>query len=147
MSFVIQPLEAAPEDSHPSIEYQPWRYRSGLVLAIVAGTLMGLALTQVAPEIQREPELTRLLHGMVLIKGSIGLAIAGLVWWRIGRPLAESLAVRYGASMAITFGAVGWLWGLNLVALGSLVFYAGLAGTALAGRADPLFSRQPANRG
>jgi hypothetical protein len=146
MSFVMHPLEAAAQKSHPSIGYQPWRYRSGLMLAIVAGALMGLALTLVAPGTPRDPELARLLRGMVLIKGLIGLAIAGLVWWRMGRPLSESLAVRYGTSIAVAFGAVGWLWGLNLVPLGSLVFYTGLAGIALTGRADPLFSRQPANR-
>jgi hypothetical protein len=147
MSFVIQPLEAASAFSRPSDEHRPWRTRFALVLAIAAAALLGLVLALVAPITPREPELTRLMHGMVLIKGSIGLAIAGLVWWRMGRPLARSLAIRYGASMAIAFAAVGWLWGLNMVPLGSLVFYAGLAGVALTGRVDPLLTRRPAHHG
>ncbi len=83
---------------------------------------------------------------MVLIKGLIGLAVAALVWWRMGRPLSGTLAMRYGASLAVAFAAAGWLWGLTLVPLGSLVFYAGLGAVALAARRDPLFSRAHPNQ-
>jgi hypothetical protein len=37
-----------------------------------------------SPVAQMEPDLVRLLHGMVLIKGLIGLGAAGLVFWRLG---------------------------------------------------------------
>jgi uncharacterized integral membrane protein len=146
MWFVMHPADAAASTSGTSVPYRAWIYRSGLVLAIAVGTLLGLALTLVAPDSQREPELTRLLHGMVLIKGLIGLAIVALVWWRMSRPLPGALAIRYSAALAVSFAAAGWLWGLTLVPLGSLVFYAGLGAVALAARRDPLFSRTRPNR-
>jgi hypothetical protein len=146
MWFVMQPADAAATTSDTSIHYRAGTYRAGLALAIAAGALTGLSLTLFAPDTQREPELTRLLHGMVLIKGLIGLAVAALVWWRMGRPLSGTLAMRYGASLAVAFAAAGWLWGLTLVPLGSLVFYGGLGAVALSARRDPLLSRAHADQ-
>ena len=146
MWFVMQPADGAATSSDTSIYYRAGTYRAGLVLAIAAGALTGLGLTLLAPDTQREPELARLLHGMVLIKALIGLAVAALVWWRMGRPLSGTLAMRYGVSLAVTFAAAGWLWGLTLVPLGSLVFYGGLGAVALSARRDPLLSRAHPNQ-
>ena len=112
--------------------------RLWLLTALASGLLVGLALTLPFPARPLEPDLARLLHGMVLIKGLIGLAVAGLVWWRLGRPVADGLAAGYAGAVAISAAALGWLWGLHLIALGSIAFYAGLAALVLVARRDPL---------
>ena len=117
----------------------PSRLRLGLVLIPGLTSALVLALTlALTPPPTQAPDLIRLLRGMVLIKGSIGLAAATLVWWRLGRPISAPLAARYVAAVAVSAGAVAWLWGLHLLALGSGVFYLGLLGLYLAARQDPL---------
>ena len=108
-------------------------------VALTAAVVLVLTLSLVpAPLIA--PELSRLLHGMVLIKGLIGLAGGALVFWRLGRPIARPLAARYIASLCLSAAAVAWLWGLQLILLGGVLFYAGLVGLFLVARQDPLLS-------
>ncbi|MBV5272749.1 MAG: hypothetical protein JZU52_03595 [Lamprocystis purpurea] len=87
-----------------------------------------------------EPDLLRLLHGMVLIKGLIASAAAALVYWRLGRPIARQLATGYIGALCLCAAALGWLWGLHLMLIGALFFYGGLAGLYLVGRHDRLLS-------
>lgn len=120
------------------------QHRLSLALFVVAGAAAGLVLSLVlAPPPALEAELLRLLRGMVLIKGLIASAAAALLWWRLGRPIGRGLAARYGLALGLCAGALGWLWGLHLLLLGSLAFYAGLAGLALTARRDPLLSTWP----
>jgi hypothetical protein len=134
--------EAAPGE--PQARVRPQFHRLTLVLAIIATAAVVLAVTlSLAPAPQVEPDLMRLLRGMVLIKGLIALGAAALVWWRLGRPVEQGLATRYTAALSLSAGALAWLWGLHLVLLGSLFFYAGLIGLVLTGRRDPLLSAQP----
>jgi hypothetical protein len=59
--------------------------RGALVLAVGTAGLAVLALVLRFSHVpQMESDLVRLLHGMVLIKGLIGLGAAGLVFWRLG---------------------------------------------------------------
>lgn len=117
-----------------------WRRRLGLALLVAtagaAGLALSLALAPTAP--RAEPELVRLLRAMVLIKGLFALGAAALLWWRLGRPIGPALATRYGLAVGLCAAALGWLWGLHLLLLGSLAFYGGLAGLLLAARHDPL---------
>lgn len=123
------------------------RRRLVLALAVLLTLVAALALSRwLAPLPSVEPDLLRLLRAMVLIKGLIALGAAGLVWWRLGRPIGSGLAMRYTAALCLCAGALGWLWGLHLVLLGSLGFYAGLAGVALSARRDPLLSAFPSKQ-
>lgn len=134
------PAAKAAQAAEPH-EARTSRLRLALVLAVAISTAAVLALTLAfAPLPQREPDLVRLLRGMVLIKGAIGLTAAALVWWRFGRPLDPRLAARYIVALCLSAGAVAWLWGLHLILLGSALFYLGLLGVYLAGRRDPLFA-------
>jgi hypothetical protein len=103
----------------------------GLTMAISAWFTREIGATPV-----REPELVRVLHAMVGIKGLIALAAAGLVLWRLGRPIKHVVAVGYAGAICVAFGAVVWLWGLANVPLGSLVFYGALMALILVARTD-----------
>jgi hypothetical protein len=144
MNQISPPLEIpGAEDAAPSgyRRLKPYQLRLALILAVTLSAALVLTLTlTLVPPTQREPDLIRLLRGMVLIKGTIVLAAAALVWWRLGRPLAPDLAARYVAALCVSADAVAWLWGLHLIPLGSGVFYLGLLGLYLAGRRDPLLS-------
>lgn len=125
-----------------------WRRRLGLALLVVTAGAAGLALSlALAPAPRAEPELVRLLRAMVLIKGLFALGATALLWWRLGRPIGPALATRYGLAVGLCAAALGWLWGLHLLLLGGLAFYAGLAGLLLATRGDPLLlAWRPAGR-
>ncbi len=114
-------------------------------LALMAGVPLtgvgALTLTLwLVPTPALEPDLLRLLHGMVLIKGLIALAAAALVYWRLGRPIARPLATGYIGALCLCAAALGWLWGLHLMLIGALCFYGGLASLYLVGRHDRLLS-------
>jgi hypothetical protein len=144
MNRLSTPLEVTVAEAYPAAEQRradAYRLRLTLVLAVFVSAAALLALTlALSPLPQQEPDLVRLLRGMVLIKGAIGLAAAALVWWRLGRPIEHGLAVRYIAPLCLSAGAVAWLWGLHLIPLGSALFYLGLVGIYLGGRSDPLFT-------
>lgn len=125
-----------------------WRRRLILALLVATAGAAGLALSHLlAPPPRAEPELVRLLRAMVLIKGLFALGAAALLWWRLGRPIGPALAARYGTAVGLCAAALGWLWGLHLLLLGSLAFYGGLAGLLLAARRDPLLlAWRPAGR-
>ncbi len=130
------------------------RHRAILIVAMAATVFIVLAarLFWGPPATVLEPDLQRLLHGMVAIKGLIGLASAALVFWRLGGPVARPIAFGYIAAVCVSLGAVVWLWGLWAIPLGSLLFWSGLAGIALVARRDRLIgemarrARIPSNR-
>lgn len=138
-SLEVPSAQTAVPAGHRRLE--PYQLRLSLAVAVLLSAALVLAITLAfVPPAQREPDLTRLLRGMVLIKGAIGLAAAALVWWRLGKPLTQGLAARYIGALCVSAGAVAWLWGLHLIPLGSGVFYLGLLGLYLTGRRDPLLS-------
>lgn len=111
--------------------------RIALVFAIAATTAATAVVT--APFSAAggmDPDLVRLLHAMVGIKGIIALAAAALVSWRLGHPIALPVAIGYGTAICIAVAALAWLWTLASIPLGSLCFYGGLAGLILVGRFD-----------
>lgn len=116
---------------------RPLGRRAALVLAIAttaAATAVVTAPFSAAGVM--DPDLVRLLHAMVGIKGIIALAAAALVYWRLGHPIARPVAIGYGTAICISVAALAWLWTLASIPLGSLCFYGGLAGLILVGRFD-----------
>ena len=101
--------------------------RVGLAAGLVAGLLLGvLAMAAFAGPVRQAPDLAMLIHGMVLIKGLILAAAAAGVLWRLGRPTPAPLVLGYTGSLAVSAAALGWLWGLSWIPLGSALFYGGL---------------------
>lgn len=116
---------------------RPLVRRAALVVAI-ATTAVATALVAApfSAAAAMDPDLVRLLHAMVGIKGIIALAAAALVYWRLGHPIARPVAIGYATAISISVAALAWLWTLASIPLGSLCFYGGLAGLILVGRFD-----------
>jgi hypothetical protein len=110
-----------------------------VVAALAAGLGAGaLATATLAGATPADAELTRLLHGMVLIKGVIALAAAVLVFRRLGAPVDGRVLAGYAGGLALTSAALGWLWGLTAMLAGSALFYVGLIAASAAASRDPL---------
>jgi hypothetical protein len=116
---------------------RPLVRRAALLFAIAATAAVATIVTApFSAAAGMDPDLVRLLHAMVGIKGIIALAAAALVYWRLGHPIARPVAVGYGTMICISVAALAWLWTLAGIPLGSLCFYGGLAGLILVGRFD-----------
>ena len=83
-----------------------------------------------------EPELLRLLRTMVLIKGGMGLAVIGLIFWRLGRPVSSASAGGYTLAAMLLSVSLAWLWSLSNLPLASMLFYGSLIGVFFIARAD-----------
>jgi hypothetical protein len=116
---------------------RPLARRVALVVAIAATAAASAVVSApFSAAAAMDPDLVRLLHAMVGIKGIIALAAAALVFWRLGHAIARPVAIGYGAMICVSVAALAWLWTLASVPLGSLCFYGGLAGLILVGRFD-----------
>jgi hypothetical protein len=110
-----------------------------LGLAMLVGAAAGgLLVPALAGPLPADAELVRLLRGMVLIKGAIALTASALLFRRLGRPVTPRPALGYAAGVGLTFGSLGWLWGLSGLLMGSIAFYAGLAIAVFSASRDPL---------
>jgi hypothetical protein len=63
---------------------------------------------------------------MVMIKGGILTGAVGLAAWRVGRPIDRRSTVAYVVAVAVSGFAVGGLWSLSFLGLGSGLFWLGL---------------------
>jgi len=96
------------------------------LFAVVVSIVAGWALaTSLADPVARPEGLTRVLRGMVLIKGGMLAGAVALAFRRLGRILARRPAVGYTVGMAVTGFAAGVLWSLSFIGLGSGLFYLG----------------------
>jgi hypothetical protein len=89
-----------------------------------------------AGPVQQAPDLAVLIRGMVMIKGLILAAAVAAVAWRLGRPTQAPLVAGYVLSLAVSAAALGWLWGLSLIPLGSALFYTGLVAALVVAHRD-----------
>ncbi|MFB1488419.1 MULTISPECIES: hypothetical protein [unclassified Thiocapsa] len=116
---------------------RPLARRAALLFAIAATAAAAAVVTApFSAAGEMDPDLVRLLHAMVGIKGIIALAASALVYWRLGHPIARPVAIGYGSMVCVSVAALAWLWTLASIPLGSLCFYGGLAGLILVGRFD-----------
>ena len=142
-SAPAQPADALRVPSTPSVA-EMWALRLRLLVTPVLAGAVALAITlALVPAPRMTPDLMRLLHGMVLIKGLIGVGAGALVYWRLGWPLSSGLAWRYVACLSLSAAALGWLWGLYWVPAGGALYWAGLIGLLLVAGRDPLFANVP----
>ncbi len=121
--------------------------RVGLVLTVMLATGAGLALAEPSAALTADPELSRLLRGMAVVKLAFALPIAAAVWWRLGQPASARLAAIYIAIVAGAFAALALVWRLSEPDLASLMFHASLIGFAITALREPaLLARLSARR-
>ncbi len=115
-----------------------------LLLGLVAAAVLG-ALATGRPEawILSDPELTRLLRGMALIKTGLVVGALVAVLWRLGWPLSFGAGALYGAGVALMAGASVWIWQPTFIAPAAVVFHAGIVALLVAAGVD---GREPERR-
>lgn len=103
------------------------KQRTLLVIAVALAVAVTYTFTYAGPVQGNDPALLRLLRGMVILKGIIGLGALALIFQRMGRPVQAGLWTAYMMAGVLVPVAVTWLWSLRMIPLGSLFFYSGLA--------------------
>ena len=107
------------------------KQRALLVIAVAVAVAVTYTFTYtftyVGPVQGNDPALLRLLRGMVILKGIIGLGALALIFWRMGHPVQAGLWTAYMVAGVLVPVAVTWLWSLRMIPVGSLCFYCGLA--------------------
>jgi hypothetical protein len=103
------------------------KQRALLVIAVALAVAVTHTFTYAGPVQGNDPALLRLLRGMVILKGIIGLGALTLIFWRMGRPVQAGLWTAYMVAGVLVPVAVTWLWSLHMIPVGSLFFYCGLA--------------------
>lgn len=102
-------------------------YRGALIAAtVVAATIAWLVSQAPSTAVGADPELTRLLRMMALLKAALAVGAAALVGWRLGLPAGPRLAAGYIAAAALLAAGPALMWGMTHVVAGGLVFHAGL---------------------
>ncbi|MGB5833888.1 MAG: hypothetical protein WBG92_18135 [Thiohalocapsa sp.] len=113
--------------------------RARLLAGVAVGGVAGVLITALlAAPAAIEPNLVRLLHGMVIIKALIFAGAAALVFRRLRGPVNARILVGYAAGLGVSAGALAWLWGLSGMLFGSIFFYGGLFIAFMMASRDPL---------
>jgi hypothetical protein len=107
--------------------------RTLLVAGCVLSVCVALCYGDPAGYLQSDPALARLLRGMALIKGAIGMAAIALVLWRYGWPISRAAAVSYALGCAVLAGCSALIWQLTWIAPAAVLFHAGLIGMLILG--------------
>ena len=111
-----------------------------LTLIIVAAimTLLGTrdVLTN-ATVIAVEPELTRLLRGMAVLKFLIASEAIATVFWRLSAPVSSVRFFAYAAACGAMVVGPALIWSIAHVIIGALLFYMGLVSATLVLWRDP----------
>lgn len=94
--------------------------------AAAAGIVVGRASAHGADLRGMEPSLISLLRFMAVLKSAAAVTMLGLTHWRLTRPAGGTLAVAYMAAVASVSASPGLIWSLSNVALGAVLFHAGL---------------------
>lgn len=103
------------------------RHRAIVLIAVLLAAVVGwAAAVGLSQSVVRPEGLTRVLRGMVLIKGGMLVGAVTLVFRRLGREVARRPRAGYTVGMAVTGFAMGVLWSLSFIGLGSGLFYTGL---------------------
>lgn len=102
--------------------------RRAVLLCLVAAAVLGaLAGARPDPRILVDPELTRLLRAMALLKGAMVAAALALLHWRLGWQVSPAPGALYlGAVVGMAVASV-WIWQPTSLAAAALVFHLGMA--------------------
>lgn len=101
--------------------------RGALVIACAVAAAATFMAGDPAPRLAADPDLARLLRGMAALKALIALAAAGLVWWRLARPVAPAPAAMAIAAVATLFAGAAAIFQLSFILPVAVAFHAALA--------------------
>ena len=119
-------VSTAPRRTVPAL-YGRSALAVAVALAIVVAFVAGHEAASTRAVEIAGPELTRLLRFMAVLKGVCAAGAVSLVWWRSGYPATLPAATSYVAACLLMAAAPGLIWSMSHVALGAVLFHAGLA--------------------
>lgn len=93
--------------------------------AVAGAFATGAAATAAAAQADG-PDLLMLLRFMAGVKGLMGLGLIALAAWRLGFPARPAIAAWYTITCGLMPLGAGLIWGLAHVALGAVLFHAGM---------------------
>ena len=106
-------------------------WRGVLALSVVLAVAVAFVAAQDATSARAVesagPELTRLLRFMAVVKAVLAAGAIGLVWWRSAHPATRRAMLGYVAACFLMAVAPGLIWSMGHVAMGAILFHAGLA--------------------
>jgi len=109
-----------------------------LALVIVAAVAAGLLAAGLqSPAAVADPDLTRLLRAMAVMKSVMAAGAAAAVLWRLGAAVAWPWLASYAAACAAMTAGPGLIWGMAHVGLGAALLHGGLLATGLLLWRDP----------
>ena len=95
--------------------------RAVFVLGVAATAAVAWLITSGSSQ-SAEPELALLLRGMAALKGLLSVAAGGLVWWRLGQPVASRVAAAYIACVSALCASSLLIWNLSFIPVAALLF-------------------------
>ena len=99
------------------------RPRAWLVVGSALALGAPVAAFEPAAHWAADPELFRLLRGMAVIKAMLAVAAFSVIWWRLGRTLATTLAATYVGGVWVLAVATGLIWNLTAIVAASGLFH------------------------
>lgn len=132
MAHVSRNLDPAPTaaSSPAQTAMPPALARTALFVAVAlaVGLAHGLGQGEAATRAAAaDPELTRLLRGMAVLKAGLALAVAALVAWRLTYPASRRLAAGLITAASLMAAGPVLIWHMAPVLAAALLFHAGTA--------------------
>lgn len=131
MSYVPRDyLPEPPAASSPIYHVAQPRF-ARVMLAATVGLVCTIAFVMgggeaAARAVAADPELTRLLRGMAILKALLSLAAISLAAWRVGYPSDPRLPAGLVASAALMAAGSVLIWLVAPIVAGAVLFHAGL---------------------
>ncbi len=119
-------VSTAPRRTAPAL-YGRSALAVAVALAVAAAFVAGHDAASARAVVIAGPELTRLLRFMAVLKGVCAAGAVALVWWRSGYPATLRVTMSYVAACLLMAAGPGLIWSMAHVALGAVLFHAGLA--------------------
>jgi hypothetical protein len=110
----------APSDRGPSAALRLLALAAALAAAGLAAALSGDKATGA------DPDLSRLIKGMAILKGVIAAAVAAAIGWRLTSPAKPAHLALYLASAAAMVAGVALMWRMAAPGAAATLYYAGL---------------------
>jgi hypothetical protein len=115
--------------------------RAIFLFALAAGLATGFLIEHSGAAASADPDLTRLLRAMALLKLLFAAAAAATTLWRLQAPIAPGLLSLYALAAFAMAAGPGLIWTMTHVVLGAALLHAGLIASLVLLWRDPEVAR------
>ncbi len=130
---------ASTEERYASV----WRRAAVAALSIVSlGAALGIGAMTADPAVRAaDPDLARLLKGMMFIKGVLALAATAAIGWRAGIAAPSAWALGYALTLAAMWSGVGAMWHISHAGFAAVALHGGFFAALVLLFRDPKVER------